>query len=242
LGKEKISMNTMKWDTSKNIANFNAKSITPSGFFGDSDKNIVEVLNAITEEEIKIMMDFAQKNSSFDVDNTEYNEDGTLIHDSRVWVNRVATGETIMKSGPHIIPVLKNITDRFQKIIEEFFDVEVSPTGPAVVRWPVGARQEPHADKELHEGKDKGKPNAFPWYDIGTVFYYNDNYEGGELYFPKQGVEFKPKAGAAYFFPGDMNYIHGVRPIISGCRYTSPYFWTITKLPEKFNGPKDFVQ
>lgn len=37
-----------------------------------------------------------------------------------------------------------------------------------------------------------------------------------------------------------MNYIHGVRPIISGCRYTAPYFWTITELPEKYNGPKEF--
>ena len=54
-----------------------------------------------------------------------------------------------------------------------------------------------------------------------------EDYEGGELYFPIQGIEFKPKARAAYFFPGDMNFIHGVRPVLSGCRYTSPFFWSI---------------
>jgi hypothetical protein len=229
----------MKHDTSNNIANRNAKSITPSGFFGNTDKSIVEVLNFITEEELRILNTFARNNSSFDAGNTEYNEDGTLIYDNDVWVNRVATRETLEKTGPEIIEVVEKIVSRFKVIIEDFFDVRVIPTGPAIVRWPVGARQEPHADKELHEGPDAGKANAFPWYDIGTVFYLNDDYEGGELYFPKQGIEFKPKAGAGYFFPGDMNYIHGVRPVTSGARYTSPVFWTITQLPDEWKGPKD---
>jgi hypothetical protein len=231
----------MKYDTSKNMANFNAKSITPSGFFGNSEKNIVEVENFLTKEEVKILLEFSRKNSSFDMGATEYNENGTLIYDDNVWVNRVATTETLIKSGPEMITIIDNIINRFRLVIQHFFEVEIIPTGPALVRWPVGARQEPHADKELHEGPDAGTANAFPWYDIGTVFYLNDDYEGGELYFPQHGIEFKPKAGAAYFFPGDMNYIHGVRPIISGCRYTSPVFWTITKLPEKWTGPKEIL-
>jgi hypothetical protein len=233
-------MNMKVWDTSGNLANYNAKSITPSGFFGTSDKNIVEVENFITEEENEIYLEFARKNSSFDDTPTEFNENGNVIYDERPWVNRVATGDNLLKTGAHVIPVLTKMVERFQKVIEDFFEVEVIPTGPAIVRWPVNARQEPHADKELHEGPDAGKPNSFPWYDLGTVFYFNDDYEGGELYFPKQGIEFKPKARAAYFFPGDMHYIHGVRPITKGCRYTAPYFWTITKLPEKYNGPKEF--
>ena len=231
----------MKYDTSKNMANFNAKSITPSGFFGNSEKNIVEVENFLTKEEVEILLDFSRKNSSFDLGATEYNENGTLIYDDNVWVNRVATTETLVKSGPEMITIIENIINRFKLVIEDFFEVEIISTGPALVRWPVGARQEPHADKELHEGPDAGTANAFPWYDLGTVFYLNDDYEGGELYFPQHGIEFKPKAGAAYFFPGDMNYIHGVRPIISGCRYTSPVFWTITKLPEKWTGPKEIL-
>jgi hypothetical protein len=45
------------------------------------------------------------------------------------------------------------------------------------------------------------------WYDLASLFYFNDEYEGGELYFPVQhGIEFQPKAGAAYFFPGDRHY------------------------------------
>jgi hypothetical protein len=231
-------INTPKHDTSKNIANFSPKSITPSGFFGNSELNIVEVENFITYEENKKLLNFASNNSNFDKRETEYNENGTIIYDDNPWKDRVATEQNIFKSDPNIVYILKNITDRFKPIIENFFNVKVEPTGPAIVRWPIGSRQEPHADKELHEGPDIGTPNAFPWYDIGTVFYLNDDYEGGELYFPKQGIEFKPKARAGYFFPGDMNYIHGVRPVISGCRYTSPYFWTINQLPDKYEGPE----
>jgi hypothetical protein len=85
----------------------------------------------------------------------------------------------------------------------------------------------PHADKELHEGDNEGLPNDFPYYDIAGLFYLNDDYEGGELYFPQHDIEFKPKAGAAYFFPGDKNYLHGVKEIKSGIRYVIPFFWTI---------------
>jgi hypothetical protein len=223
----------MKHDTSKNISNLNAKSITPSGYFGDDECNIVEILDAVTKDEIYFLLNFAKENKNFDKTETEYNEDGNMIYEASNWDNRVVTSKTFEKYAPEIPPVLNNIVTRMQKTIENFFSVKVIPTGPCVVKWPPGSRQEPHADKEMHEGPDSGKPNAFPWYDIGTVFYLNDDYEGGELYFPLQGIEFKPKPGAAYFFPGDKNYIHGVRPILSGTRYTLPYFWTVTGLLEK---------
>jgi len=90
-------------------------------------------------------------------------------------------------------------------------------------------------DKSLMQIKNfilvqkRAEPNDFPWYDLAGLFYFNDDYEGGELYFPQHGIEFQPVAGAAYFFPGDMYYAHGVRPIKSGNRFTSPFFWTIVK-------------
>lgn len=222
----------MKHDTSKNVANFNAKSITPSGYFGNSEDNIVEVLNAVTEEEIEILLNFARNNKNFDKTETEYNENGNMIYEASNWADRVVSVKTFEQYAPEMIPILKNIVNRMQTVIEDFFDVKVISTGPCIVKWPPGSRQEPHADKEMHEGPDSGTPNAFPWYDLGTVFYLNDDYEGGELYFPLQGIEFKPKPGAAYFFPGDKYYIHGVRPIRSGIRYTLPYFWTIQELPK----------
>lgn len=204
-------------------------SITPSGFFGDSPKMIQAREGFMTEEELTKLNNFIRNNSTWDITETHYNDDGVVIYDSDYWKDRVATFPTIEKQDPEIPKLIMEMVERLKLEVDEFFGVDAAPTSPAMVRWLPGQLQMPHADKELHEGENRGKPNDFPYYDIAGLFYINDDYEGGELYFPEQGIQFKPKAGAAYFFPGDMNYIHGVTPIISGIRYTVPFFWTILK-------------
>jgi hypothetical protein len=208
-------------------------SITPSGFFGNSPSNIVALEDFMTEYELSYLNDFIRSNESWDVTETHYNENGTVIYDSGYWANRVATYPTIEKSDPQVPKIIQGMVERLKVEVDKFFNVDANPTSPAMVRWLPGQLQMPHADKELHTGPDAGKPNDFPYYDIAGLFYINDDYEGGELYFPEQGIRFKPKAGAAYFFPGDKNYIHGVSEIISGIRYTVPFFWTIMSHTEK---------
>ena len=209
---------------------YSRESITPSGYFGDSADNVVEIEDFITIEEQEYLLNFAKNNTLWDITESQWNENGNIIYDHRVWENRVATVGTLTKSDEKVVTILQGLIDRMQPIIEEKFNVKLMPAHPAIVRWPVGTMQFPHADKELHEGPDAGTPNEFPWYDIGTVFYLNDDYVGGELYFPKQNIVFKTKARGAYYFPGDMNYIHGVNVVKEGCRYTFPLFWTITDL------------
>jgi hypothetical protein len=204
-------------------------SITPSGFFGSSKDNIVELENFLTPEERKTLTDFAMNNKIWDITETHVDEDGLVLYDANVWADRVATYFSLMKSDPSILDLIQDMIRRLKIEVDKFFEVDVRETGPAIVRWPIGARQEPHADKEFHIGEERGRANDFPHYDIASLFYFNDEYEGGELYFPVQGIEFKPKAGAAYFFPGDRHYVHGVRPVKSGHRFTSPFFWTIMK-------------
>lgn len=204
-------------------------SITPSGFFGDSIDNIVEIENFLTEDEKNRLMAFALNNKIWDITQDSVDEDGLVLYDAKVWEDRVCTYNSLMASDPSILDLIYDMIRRLKIEVDKFFDVDVRETGPAIVRWPVGARQEPHADKEFHSGIEAGRPNDFPHYDIAGLFYFNDDYEGGELYFPVQGIEFQPKAGAAYFFPGDRHYVHGVRPVKSGNRFTSPFFWTIMK-------------
>lgn len=216
------------------------KSITPSGFFGDSKENIITLEDFMTTGELGFLNNFIRNNNIWDVTETHYNENGTVIYDSDYWANRVITYPNIEKINPKVISVINNMVSRLKIEVDNFFNVNAMPTSPAMVRWLPGQYQMPHADKELHEGPDAGKPNDFPWYDIAGLFYINDDYEGGELYFPKQDIKFKPKSGAAYFFPGDMNYIHGVTEIKSGIRYTVPFFWTIIehKVKESDEGKK----
>jgi predicted 2-oxoglutarate/Fe(II)-dependent dioxygenase YbiX len=206
------------------------KSITPSGYFGSDAKMIGEIENFISEEELDRLNNFIRNNKHWDVTETHRNEEGTIIYDASYWDGRVATYPTISKTDPEITEIIELIVKRLKPHIDDFFNVDCFPTSPAMVRWLPGNFQMPHADKELHEGSDAGKPNDFPWYDLATIMYLNDDYDGGELYFPNQNIKFKPKRGAVYFFPGDKNYIHGITEIISGIRYTCPFFWTIKEL------------
>lgn len=210
-------------------------SITPSGFFGNSPDNIVELPNFMTKEELSTVSSFARTINRWDVTETHYDDEGNVIYESEYWKDRVASERTLRKMSVEIPQILRNMVKRLQPVVENHFKVRIMPTGTTIVRWLPGQFQNPHADKELHEGDLAGKPNDFPYYDLASLFYLNDDYEGGELYFPLQGIQFKPKPGAAYFFPGDRNYIHGVTEVKNGIRYTCPFFWTITEHLEGSN-------
>lgn len=73
----------------------------------------------------------------------------------------------------------------------------------------------------MHEHFDASKPN-----DIATLIYLNDDYEGGEIYFPQLGIEIKPKPGDLVMFPDNPGYVHGVKSITSGVRFTTPRWFT----------------
>jgi hypothetical protein len=211
-------------------------SITPSGFFGVGPENIIELENFMTKEEQEKLYNFAVSNEHWDYTENIYDEEGLLIYDASYWNDRVASSTTLYNHAPKIKDIIEDLQRRLKVEVDKFFKVDARATGPCVVKWKVGQYQLPHADKEIHKYREwggspenEGKPNDFPHYDVAGLFYINDNYEGGDLYFPEQNIQFKPKAGAAYFFPGDKNYIHGVTEITSGARYTCPFFWTIVK-------------
>lgn len=134
-------------------------SFTPSGFFGDSAENIVEIENFMTPEELEILNSFARKNTLWDITETHYNEEGTVIYDSSYWEDRVATATTLDKADPVITKTIIGMQSRLKEKVDAFFSVDAKATSPAVVRWLPGQLQMPHADKELHEGEHRGKPN-----------------------------------------------------------------------------------
>lgn len=55
---------------------------------------------------------------------------------------------------------------------------------------------------------------------ISTVHYLNDNYEGGEIVFPRFDIRLKPKANQMILFPSTYVYNHSVSPVTEGTRYS----------------------
>jgi hypothetical protein len=55
---------------------------------------------------------------------------------------------------------------------------------------------------------------------VSVVVYLNDNYEGGELWFPRFNLTWKPKAGDIAVFPSTYIYEHASQDMISGTKYS----------------------
>lgn len=55
---------------------------------------------------------------------------------------------------------------------------------------------------------------------VSIVVYLNDDYEGGELWFPRFDLTIKPKAGDIAVFPSTYVYEHASQDMISGTKYS----------------------
>ena len=94
-----------------------------------------------------------------------------------------------------------------------------------LVRWHEGQELTPHADNI----EPDGRPNATPHRSFSSLIYLNDDYEGGETYFPGHGVRLKPEAGALVVFGAGPQYVHGVSRVTRGLRYTYAGWFTFDK-------------
>jgi hypothetical protein len=56
---------------------------------------------------------------------------------------------------------------------------------------------------------------------VSSVMYLNDDYDGGELYFPFLGINLKPKAGDIVLFPSTYIYSHAALPVANGTKYSA---------------------
>jgi len=65
---------------------------------------------------------------------------------------------------------------------------------------------------------------------ISNLLYLNDNYSGGELYFPHHKIKIKPEPGMLVSFPGNWFNRHGILPA-SDFRYAINIFLKISNFP-----------
>jgi hypothetical protein len=56
---------------------------------------------------------------------------------------------------------------------------------------------------------------------LSSVGWFNDDYEGGELWFPYLNLKFKPQKGDILFFPSTYLFAHGSMEVTSGTKYSA---------------------
>lgn len=107
--------------------------------------------------------------------------------------------------------------------VEPFYNVKIRDWEPLqLLHYGQGGHYIPHVDAETLYTDDDGLEL---WEktldrDLSVVYFINDDFDGGELFFPKLDLLIKPKAGTLVCFPSDHNYIHGVKPVTAGRRFT----------------------
>jgi hypothetical protein len=142
-----------------------------------------------------------------------------------IGIDSIHSSVMLEKNSPKIYKILAEYVNNVQAEIEYKFGRTLEPQGPGLRKWYPGEHQELHADGE----SAGGWPSYNYIVDYGSIMYLNDDYEGGEIFFPAYGIHLKPKSGTLIFFPSSQLYAHGVTEIISGIRYTSPHFWVPNK-------------
>lgn len=78
---------------------------------------------------------------------------------------------------------------------------------------------------------DRENNNKYMWSGhISNLLYLNDNYVGGELYFPHHDLIIKPEAGMLISFPGNWYNRHGIMPA-NDFRYAINIFIKVINFP-----------
>jgi len=83
--------------------------------------------------------------------------------------------------------------------------------------WLPGGYGLPHVDDQDPE----------PFIEYSTCIYLDEDFEGGEIFFPKLGFNYKPKKYSGVFFLSrGETWAHGITPLESGSRSTLLYMHT----------------
>lgn len=128
--------------------------------------------------------------------------------------------------------ILADAQQLLRSCIEDEFQCHVSDEGiGTVVKFSVGWELPYHCDQWSNLPTYGGGAKR----DISSIIYLSDDFTGGELEFPDIGMMIEPSAGSAIFFTGTEEYMHRVRPVISGNRMTCTGFWTMLHDHEHFS-------
>lgn len=158
------------------------------------------------------------------VDCFERNKDVTHKEGEEFWVGRFIFSSNLPAHEIEAQRIMQQIRHYSNLTLQNEFGPSkmlFSDTAQ-LVRWHEGLELPPHTDNI----EPDGSPNSTPHRVYSSIMYLNDEYEGGETYYPGLGVRFKPEAGTLVLFGAGPEYVHGVTPIIKGLRYTYAGWFT----------------
>jgi hypothetical protein len=175
---------------------------------------MIKVLeNYLDTDVFKILQDYAFKTDS-------WQEDIQPLWNKR----NIHADKVIFEKNNDLSKSFCELNKKFEKDIINIFEpkAKIYAELMSFARTFEQIDQVPHSDSTGNQGEDNGTSHR----SFSCLLYLNDNFDGGELWFPNQNFLFKPKANTAVFFPSTFEYSHGVKSLNKGIRYTITTFWT----------------
>lgn len=192
------------------------QNLTISGHFGNTAEQIHQFNNLVPEDIADSIVEFASS-----VPTEQWSTESTSS-------TYVMFSDDIQKKSVQTLTKISEIAESIAVAVNETFNVIVGKPRLAITKMEIGSFQIPHPDKRIDTWiyMDEYPPDN----DLTAVAYYNDNFSGGELFFPQHDLVVSPKKGLVVSYPGDNEHLHGVKRVESGTRYTTPFFFPITEL------------
>lgn len=118
--------------------------------------------------------------------------------------------------------------------LNPFYNVTIKDSElPQLLIYHPGGHYKPHIDGEalFDDGSGQLKWVKNVDRDISMVIYLNDDYEGGQIVFPKQAVSVTPRKGMLIAFPSTHHFLHGVNPVLRGNRFAIVNWFSLGQPP-----------
>lgn len=189
--------------------------------------------NAINKEGLQELIQHIESSSSEDLsvfDAQETNRTGRTS-----WAVDKTTRDTQIVPMGNLYPKIEILLrECVSQIINPFYDIEVSGSEiPQILSYSIGGHYKPHIDGESIWVTPRGEKiwKKSTDRDISTVFFLNNNFEGGDFVFPDLKIRVRPEPGMMVCFPSNHHYMHGVEPVTRGKRYSIVTWSTIKGIP-----------
>jgi predicted 2-oxoglutarate/Fe(II)-dependent dioxygenase YbiX len=167
---------------------------------------ITKIPNFISNEDCSLLVEAFERNA---LTNSANN----------FWDDMIVYPEKITDSN--VLHLMEKTSRRTREVIvKNYKPEEIFSDSIMLCRWDVGKKLTPHIDNQnTHE-------YSTPWRTYSSLVYLNDNFEGGEIFFPRLGQALKPATGLLVIFSSGAEHEHGVKEVTAGQRYTMPSWYT----------------
>jgi hypothetical protein len=185
---------------------------------------------------VVIYEDFLSKEESDSLNNLMNNFDYENLpgHNFKFWGKRLINEHEMKKTPGYenvldpVKSLLLEITERTKKVLNEFdHEDRWEPSPHNLIKMypdssPIDFGGSDFLEMFVHIDNQEHMEKPILW---GSVLYINDNYSGGEIYYPDYDYEYKPKSGSVVFHSGQTK--HGVKKVTEGNRYCGASLVTI---------------